>query len=230
MSRNRTSESALAAILAAATPIAGCHPTLNDSTWHETVRLASGEDLNVKHHVRFHEHVAFGGGATGQAFDNSALEWSSDGKTVIRWSAPMRPFLIDRDPNTDEWLVVANGGSEGGFYEVNGSPCPPQWAFRLREGTWFVQPVPVDLIGRRANVLVELRVDDGKRFPTPSFDAEAQRRKARFEARPSSHELETYVVGAIGQHHVCEGRAPQFRTPFTVNDTIPGLDHFPRIP
>jgi hypothetical protein len=46
-----------------------CSPTLNDTTWQETVRLASGEELHVKHHVRFREDSALGGGSTGQAFD-----------------------------------------------------------------------------------------------------------------------------------------------------------------
>jgi hypothetical protein len=205
--------------------------TINDKAWSEEVKLASGDLLHVRRHVRFREETALGGGySTGQAFESSDLQWSTPDQKSIRWSAPMRALFLDREPNSGEWIIVAGGDSGANFYQLNGSPCPPQWAFRLKGDTWYVQPVPASLMGRMPNILLDLRVTDDRRFPFPSFDTEVKRRKERFAARPRREDLGLYVVGAIGVVSQCKGVPSQFRGPFTTNETIPGISDFPRIP
>lgn len=203
----------------------------NDKAWVESVKLESGEVLKVERHVRFREGRALGGGySTGQVFESSDLRWHDNSNQPISWKAPMRAFYLGRDPDTYEWIVVAGGGSGLGFYEANGSPCPPQWAFRLRRGVWYVQPVPTSMFGRLPNLLFDLRVTDDRRFPYPPFSEEVSERKERFARQPQQEDLGTFVVGAIGQMTHCQNRDPGFTNPFVVNESMPGLNQFPRLP
>ena len=62
------------------------------------------------------------------------------------------PIILDRDPATEEWFVVATFFHCDSWYEL-GRPKLPYTEYRFRNGRWVQQPLTPQWIGRAANVL-----------------------------------------------------------------------------
>jgi hypothetical protein len=91
---------------------AGCDdgpPRTADLTWIEPVQLASGETVNIKRHVVMVHERAFGGGySSAPVYKTSTIEGLPNSPEFPVWDAPLVPILIDKDPATGEWIIVAS--------------------------------------------------------------------------------------------------------------------------
>ena len=74
----------------------------------------------------------------------------------------MLPLLLERDPVTGAWWLVAST-SECDFWQRNQEPQPPYWAFVTDGGRWRRAPVPEAYWGRLANLFVRYDFDDTDR-------------------------------------------------------------------
>jgi hypothetical protein len=209
---------------------------INDMTWTETVTLSSYEMVSIERHVRFKEYSVLGLGGQGSGpvgeVDSIAMPGVAD---FVPWTAPIRPLVLDRDQETKEWIVIAADlqGGPTSLWQDNGKPCPPRWAFRLRNGKWFIQPVPVRYLENGPNLLVDLRVSDDAKFSRAAFSNEAVARK---QAQIVPDETIRLVGDLRPYIDACKGgAAPRFLGPFleknAFGDTFARtLSNFPRLP
>jgi len=107
------------------------------------------------------------------------------------------------------WWLVA-GTDEVTFWLNNGQPPTGQWAFRVKGERWVLDSVPSEYLGRKANLLVELRPNDSsgkirrevqqrKRTPDPLYLHESN--WAILRERPS-------VFGRLRERRVFRELAP----------------------
>jgi hypothetical protein len=201
--------------------------------WKESVQLASGETVQIKRHVKFTQHWMMGVQMmSAQEYSAASIELYPPQKDFPRWEAPLQPIYLDRDPESREWIVVAGEGGRG-LWPWNGRPCPPHWAFRLRNGVWYLQPVLTGFIGRKTNLLQDIRLSDDHRLFSPRFQSAVIDRKKR------QFELPSRISGAVekvGVVHSLDGycsrySVPQFTSEFLFEQSpILNLSRFPRIP
>ncbi len=129
----------------------------SDLSWTEEVQLQSGEVIVVH---RTAKTKAFGelGGSGGWENQGMALEIltpkKSDNPPI--WSYPFVPLVFDQDPETKEWFVVATFYSCTSWYEL-GRPKLPYTEYRLKRGAWVQQTLSAALIGRKGNMLTDIR-------------------------------------------------------------------------
>lgn len=154
MKLNRRHITLGALILAGAGLLAVC--ANNKIEWTEEVLLQSGETIVVE---RTATTKPFGeiGGPGG---------WENEGMTmrVIQpqrpdnpptWDARFVPLLFDRDPETNQWFVVATFYSCTSWYDL-GRPALPYTEYRLKDGKWVQGSLTQSLIGRKANMLTNI--------------------------------------------------------------------------
>jgi hypothetical protein len=206
---------------------------INDMRWQESVKLASGETIQVKRHVRFRQQYSIGvGQMTAPRYQTASLEIVPAPKDFVPWSAPMIPIFLDRDPDNGEWIVVGAEGNSS-MWDFNGKPCPPQWGFRLHQGVWYIQPVPANLIGRPPNLLVELHVSDDADYSPESFVPVAVDRMKQQTAIGNNIALSMKSIGVVATKKVqCDTPGPpRFTDKFMPERTEgPTLAIFPRMP
>jgi hypothetical protein len=217
---------------------------LNDSDtvvlhWKESVTLASGQSVQIKRHVKFHQNYMWGVRMmSAQDYVEASIEMDSTQKDFVRWEAPIQPLYLDRDPNNGEWIIVS-GEDANYLWPVNGQPCPPQWAFRLHGGIWYLQPVPTNLLGRRANLLLDLRRTDDHILSRMGFTlsrmgferAVIQRKDDQFKQRDRvSVKLES-VGASYNMNGYCKGSdTPRFTREFIPKaSNHPNIANFPRL-
>lgn len=207
-------------------------PSVSDRTWEEDVTLASGETVRFKRRMRIEQNYSWGIQSMGpKVVRDATLGLVTPNGSFVPWSAPIMPFYIDRDPENEEWIVIG-ASDEGSFWTVNGEPCPPQWAFRLHRGAWYLQPVPKAFLGRLPNLLADLRVKEDINLSPAEFQAIVDQRKARqipdsgFRISPDARS-----VGEVFNISKCKGKEPSFTRDFIVNDNMPAasLSMFPRM-
>lgn len=142
------------AVLLAFGLLAGCGPKKLE--WTEEVKLQSGEVLTTRRTALAEPFGQIGG--TGG--------WENEGMTVEiiapvkpdnpgRWSAKFVPLVFDRDPDTNEWFMVATFYSCSSWYGL-GRPELPYTEFRYRSGQWVQQALSQKLIGREGNMLTSI--------------------------------------------------------------------------
>lgn len=150
--------------------------------WTEQVRLQDGEFVMIKRHVVMSHTRALGGGfSSAPVYLTSSVEPASDGAGFNKWNAPLVPIVLEKDPSTHEWLLVATiDGCT--IWLRNGLPRPPYWGFRFRDGKWYRDAIPDWLLMREANLLVDFDVDD----ESSRLTGEAQSRK---DAQATSSEI-----------------------------------------
>ena len=226
-------------VLVVALALAGCRgetikawtqDNVNDLRWREVVRLASGEEIAVYRHVRFRQSGGVGMPLSAPIYEDASLEIVPTPPGYVTWRGPIIPILLDRDPDNGEWIVI--GGDDGKIlWDFNGKPCPPQFAFRLREGVWYVQPIPVNLIGRRPNLLVDLKVSDDERYSSEAFSRVAIQRKSQQELKADNISPGIRAVGEVHEFKICQGYGlPHFKAEFMSERTNrPTLASFPRL-
>jgi hypothetical protein len=171
-------------------------PNWTELEWTESVQLASGETVQIKRYLMLEQHSMWGMGgmSSGQWYEQSWIELVDAGASFPRWSAQLLPNYLDKDPVTGEWIVVAVEDGDR-LWAHNGSPCPPQWAFRLRGGTWYMQPIPKEFLGRKANLLIDINSGDDKRLIGSRFRKNIEKRKAEQFSLPPRVPLSFTTVG-----------------------------------
>lgn len=122
--------------------------------WNEEVELQSGEVIVIKRTAKFSENWIAGGG--GGSFNKGmTIEFKSpykpDNPTI--WSALYDPMVLDRDPDTNEWFIIATFTHCDGWYNL-GRPKLPYTEYRFRNKKWVQLPLSEKWIRREANVLV----------------------------------------------------------------------------
>ena len=126
-------------------------------SWTEEVRLQSGEIIVVQ---RTAKTKAFGelGGSGGWENQGMTLEIVAPKKpdNPPIWNYPFVPLVFDQDPETKEWLVVATFYSCTSWYGL-GRPKLPYTEYRLKHGAWVQQTLSATLVGRKGNMLTDIR-------------------------------------------------------------------------
>lgn len=135
--------------------LSGCGKS--NISWTEEVQINSGEIFTVKRTAKTKDFGQIGG--TGG--------WENEGMSVeiitpIRpgypgpWNAKFVPLVFDRDPETNEWFMVATFYSCTSWYDL-GRPKLPYTEFRFKNGQWVQQALSEEFIGREANMLTNIR-------------------------------------------------------------------------
>lgn len=91
-----------------------------------------------------------GGGSVNKGMSLRIMQGSAEAPSV--WSECFVPILLDIDPKTREWVIVATFYHCGNWYEL-GKPKLPYVEFCYREGRWTRQALTDQWIGHPANVL-----------------------------------------------------------------------------
>ena len=121
--------------------------------WNEQVRLQNGDVIVIARTAAFRENwIAGGGGGSFNRGMTLQIVQSAKPDNPGPWSARFVPIILDRDPQTQEWFVVATFFHCDSWYEL-GRPKLPYTEYHYREGRWIQQPLTEKLIGRTTNVL-----------------------------------------------------------------------------
>ena len=140
--------------------LSACSAPDAELTWVEPVQLASGETVKIRRHVSMIQQRAWGGGfASAPIYRASSIELIDSISSFPVWDAPLVPIVMDRDLASGEWVIIASV-NDCGFWERNGKPVLPYWAFRLRDGEWYRAALPQLFVGRVANLFVEFDAAD----------------------------------------------------------------------
>lgn len=145
----------------------------NRHHWKEEVQLQNGELLTVDRSIQFEFDRPIGG-VGGSDVIESTLEISSPNRkdSPPQWRhPPFLPLVFDRDPDNNEWFIVATFYMCTDWYSL-GRPKLPYTEFRYRNGTWIQLPLSEKLIGREGNILVPNGRDAG-----PDYSLQMKRDK-----------------------------------------------------
>lgn len=122
--------------------------------WNEEVKLQSGEVIVIRRTAKFSENwIAGGGGGSfnlGMTIDFSNLETSN---VPTMWHSLYDPLIIDLDPMTKEWIIIATFIHCDGWYNL-GRPSLPYTEYRFQGGKWEQGPLNPHWIGRNGNLLL----------------------------------------------------------------------------
>lgn len=122
--------------------------------WNEEVKLQSGEVIVIKRTAKFSENwIAGGGGGSfnlGMTIDFSNSEKSN---SPTMWHSLYDPLIIDLDPMTKEWIIIATFIHCDGWYNL-GRPSLPYTEYRFRSGKWEQGLLNTHWIGRNGNLLL----------------------------------------------------------------------------
>ena len=121
--------------------------------WNEQVRLQSGEVIVIARTAKFSENsVAGGGGGSFNKGMTLQIVQPTKPDNPGPWDARFVPIILDRDPLTNEWFIVATFFHCDSWYEL-GRPKLPYTEYRFRNDRWLQQPLTETWIGRETNVL-----------------------------------------------------------------------------
>ncbi|HEX2546853.1 MAG TPA: hypothetical protein VHL79_18365 [Ramlibacter sp.] len=128
--------------------------------FREQVQLAGGEVVDVLRVVRAMPYSAIGGGGWNPVQQSLWIEQAGVPGVHPPWQsdAGLAPVLVDKDPITGQWLLVATTVSCEGWYAL-GKPRLPYAEFRLVQGRWSQVPLTAQAMGRDANVTTRIRFD-----------------------------------------------------------------------
>ncbi len=162
--------------------------------WKEEVKLQSGEVIIVERSAQFKENwIPGGGGGSINKGMTLSIPVAVNGAPIERWDARFVPILLDRDPLTREWLLVATFFHCDSWYEL-GRPKLPYTEYRFRQGRWVQQPLSQALVGRAANLFpVDLEDRDLLARSKPALTVD--KKAALFFSSPMSPEYKE-IVGA----------------------------------
>lgn len=159
-----------------------------DLRWNEEVELQSGEVIVIKRTAKLSENWIAGGG--GGSFNKGmTIEFESPGKpdNPAIWSGLYVPMILDRDPDTHEWIIVATLYHCNSWHDI-GRPKLPYTAYRYREGKWLQQSMEPKWVGRKAN-LITVDSFDRKAINASGVIFTLADKEKRFDDRPGiSHE------------------------------------------
>jgi hypothetical protein len=121
--------------------------------WKEQVQLDSGEVVLFDRTAKAKSMGEWGGPGGWSASEMTLdIDKSVANLQIPQWRFPFVPILIDRDPATKEWFVVATFYDCQSWYGL-GRPKLPYVEYQIRNGNWQVVPLEEKLIGHAANLL-----------------------------------------------------------------------------
>lgn len=127
--------------------------------WREEVQLQSGEIIVIRRTAKFSENWIAGGG--GGSFNKGmTIEFVTPNKpnNPAIWSGLYVPILLDRDPNTNEWTIIATFFHCDSWYDI-GRPKLPYTQYQYRGGQWMQQAMDAKWIGRNGNAIAPVLFD-----------------------------------------------------------------------
>ncbi len=138
------------AVLALLMLTSACSADLPPNYWREEVQLADGSRGVIEQRRKWRGLQEIGG--PGALFiDLAEISGEIGGETLPTWSMPTwEPLLLERDPETREWVLVVTSGNPRVMLPNPG----PYKAFRHRSGTWSEETVPEFAWGMKSNLLV----------------------------------------------------------------------------
>lgn len=142
-------------LLCLAVIVSACGKT--SLSWKEEVKLSSGELIVVQRTAKtkaFGE-VAGPGGWENEGMTVELVSQSADRNPPV-WNFPFVPLLMDRDPTSGQWFIVATFYSCVSWYALE-RPKLPYTEYRVVGGQWVQQALTPNLIGRSANMLTSIR-------------------------------------------------------------------------
>lgn len=139
-----------------------------DIKWTETVPLSSGGTVNVRR-VQSVEVTLTSEGRSGDLAKMAKVTSDSDPPAFPPWQAPMLPILIDRDPDTGAWVLIATMYSCN-VWGRNGQPKPPYWGFRVVDGQWRRADIPEAFWDRPANLFAAIQATDSSSTVRSSYE------------------------------------------------------------
>ena len=111
--------------------LSACDPHLD---WNEEVKLQSGEVIVVKRTAKFSENwIAGGGGGSFNLGMTIDFNDPTNIDTPTTWEALYDPLIIDRDPATNEWFIIATFTHCDGWYNL-GRPKLPYTEYHFQNG------------------------------------------------------------------------------------------------
>lgn len=122
--------------------------------WREEVQLQSGEVIVIKRTAQFSENWIAGGG--GGSFNRGmTIDFDSPNKpdNPTIWNSLYDPLIIDKDPISKEWLIIATFTHCDGWYKI-GRPKLPYTEYVFRNGKWEQHALNPQFIGRLVNLLL----------------------------------------------------------------------------
>lgn len=145
-------------IVAMLSILSGC--SRMSTTWKEEVRLASGKLLTVDRTAKGTITRDIAMRATGWKPEVLTLRIPQSGldtKAPPPWRSVLIPVVLDYDPASSEWSVVATYLFCSTWYDM-GRPESPYVQFTSSHGApWKVVPLRKDMVGRPANLLTHIR-------------------------------------------------------------------------
>lgn len=122
--------------------------------WTEDVLLHNGEKVVAQRtaHLSGNSIAGGGGGSFNKGMKLGIISGSSEESST--WSDLYVPMLLDRDPKTGEWILVATFFHCDSWYKL-GRPLLPYTEYRLtKSGAWIQQHLSAELVGRKANLFI----------------------------------------------------------------------------
>lgn len=133
----------------------GCGPDSPQKiAWDEEVLLSDGRTIQV-HRMEEYKVLSEIGGPTTAIPIALSIESRDPRLSFSPWSAPYEPILLDIDPGSGDVVIVATSG-DCEIWKRGGRPVPPYWVFKFRNGAWTEVKLSDDLIGRKANLLLQI--------------------------------------------------------------------------
>ena len=136
---------------------AGCNRM--SESWKEEVRLSDGRLIVVKRTAKGSITRDIAMRATGWEPSETTLRipQADRGATPPVWRSVLIPVVMDYDPASATWLVVATPMFCSTWYDM-GRPSSPYVQYISVGGeAWRVVPLQPGLAGRRANLLTHIR-------------------------------------------------------------------------
>lgn len=130
----------------------GCSGPI-ERKWSEEVALDDGSVIVVDRRVESLESNSLAGDAFSSTITKSTLEFRDALSSLPTWDFPLRPLVLYRDENVNEWVIVGTNYTCE-FWYAHGMPKPPYWEFRLRNGSWEKVPLSALSLQRRTNLFI----------------------------------------------------------------------------
>jgi hypothetical protein len=162
--------------------------------WTEEVRLSDGTSVTVERVTRYGRVNRELGGPTSKWVSEASVTILDRGQRLPTWSHPMEPFLLDRDPSSGRWLLVASAVGYCDYASRFGQPFVTFPTFELRGSNWEYIGLPDAMLNRIANLVQS--VPERKRHITAS-DAAMSNARSSLEWRS----VHPSVIGFCALEH-----------------------------
>ncbi|MFC4311843.1 hypothetical protein ACFPN2_22350 [Steroidobacter flavus] len=132
--------------------LAGCQK--KHFEWTEEVRLADGSSVQVERSTRYGRVLTEMGGPTSRWVSEATVTIVEEGRKLPTWSHAMEPLVLDRDPATGRWRLLASAVDYCDYARRFGEPYVTYPTFELKGTEWAYVGMPESMLNRRANLLV----------------------------------------------------------------------------